>query len=144
MIPTKVHKMYVAGPMTGLPGENTAAFQYAEKRLKEAGFNPVLPPEMERAKDPIWDTLTKEEKYRLVLPNDIAALAKCDSIVLLPGWEQSVGTGFELHGADIFGFERFASSYPDNSVGLEQAVDEIIHLLNNHNSWVDIKQKVAT
>src|SRR5262245_34200306 len=96
-----IHTIYVAGPMTGLPDENKDSFMYAYNTLRREGFNPVLPPEMNRATDPMWSTMTKGEKYKAVMPNDIAALAKCDAIFLLPGFENSNGTALELHATDL-------------------------------------------
>lgn len=95
-------RVYIAGPMTGLPDNNRAAFAYAWNRLMEAGFDAVSPHFMESA----IEVETKARMgtaavYRHVLPVDIFALSSVDAVLALPGWEQSRGAKFEKHFADL-------------------------------------------
>jgi hypothetical protein len=78
-------KVYISGPMTGLPGLNKAAFDAAAQRLKRLGFQVVNPHDLARP------GLEWEEAMKV----DIAALVKCDAILLLPGWENSRGAALE-------------------------------------------------
>ena len=83
----KPGRIYIAGPMTGYPGHNFAAFHQAAERLKEAG----------------WDVVNPAENFggRTDLPRssymraDVAALIECDAIALLPGWQDSRGAKVE-------------------------------------------------
>ena len=83
----KLERIYLAGPMTGYPGHNFAAFHQAAERLKEAG----------------WDVINPAENFggRTDLPRssymraDAAALVECHAIALLPGWEGSRGAQVE-------------------------------------------------
>ncbi len=95
-------RIYVAGPMTGLPDNNRAAFAYAWNRLMEAGLDAVSPHFMESA----IEVETKARMgtaavYRHVLPVDLFALSSVDGVLALPGWEDSRGAKFEKHFADL-------------------------------------------
>lgn len=85
--------VYVAGPMTGLPDYNRAAFNRAAARVlaryKWVALNPARHP----------DGLEYEEYMRRGL-RDVAA---ADAILLLPGWENSPGAKRELAAALALG-----------------------------------------
>lgn len=95
-------KVYVAGPMRGKPYFNFPAFDTASAELREAGFDPVSPAEMDRdvgfdpetfAEDFDWHDLGAcEFDLHLAIDRDVAALKKCDAIYLLRGWEKSRGS----------------------------------------------------
>lgn len=80
-------KVYIAGPMSGLPNKNYEAFYKAEELLVSKGyivFNPA------RLNDPHPGT------RKQALRNDYRALIECDAVALLPSWENSTGVGREL------------------------------------------------
>jgi len=80
-------RIYIAGPMTGYPDCNFQAFHAAAERLAAAGWAVFNPAEnFGGRKD-----LPREEYLRL----DLAALAQCDAIAMLPGWEDSRGAKLE-------------------------------------------------
>lgn len=80
-------RVYIAGPMTGYPDCNFQAFHAAAERLAAAGWAVFNPAEnFGGRKD-----LPREEYLRL----DLAALAQCDAIAMLPGWEDSRGAKLE-------------------------------------------------
>jgi len=91
-------RIYIAGPMTGLPNNNRDAFVYAWKELTEAGFEAVSPHFLESS---IPETLRRNlglpAVYRQVLPIDIFALSTSDAVLALPAWEGSKGAHFEYH-----------------------------------------------
>jgi len=82
-------RVYIAGPMTGLPGRNYAAFEHAASRLRAQGHEVVSPAE-------INDGL-EHEGYAACMKRDILALVECRAIQMLPGWEKSRGACVE-HG----------------------------------------------
>ncbi len=96
--------VYISGPMTGLPGENFAAFDEAAALLELAGFDPVNPAEMSRQ--------NPGQTYEWYLERDLAALKKCDAILLLPGWTKSPGAQREYHAAKSEGLE-IVELHPD-------------------------------
>ena len=80
-------QIYIAGPMTGYPDCNVAAFHAAAERLARAGWKVFNPAEnFGGRKD-----LPREAYLRL----DVAVLAQCDAIAMLPGWEESRGAKLE-------------------------------------------------
>ena len=90
-------KIYIAGPMTGLPECNYPAFYRAYDRLYLAGYDPLTPTDSEKEND--------EEKYSK--PKDwymrraIRMVTQADGIALLPGWETSEGVAQELEVAQM-------------------------------------------
>lgn len=81
-------RVYVAGPMTGLPEFNFPAFHAATATLRARGLDVINPAEFTPDLDnvPAWEDCMRR---------DIAALVTCDSVVLLPGWEASRGATLE-------------------------------------------------
>ena len=103
MTPTKI---YIAGPMTGKPDENFPAFFAAGQRLQDAGYatiNPASHGHSEPGKDRAW-----------FMRRDIPMLLEADAIVMLPGWEESIGASLEYHIAQVLGLEIIdLKSVPD-------------------------------
>jgi hypothetical protein len=82
------YRLYISGPMSGLPDENRPAFAEAERQLRAAGydvFNPASQPDVPR-----WKT----GDY-LVL-RDLPALRRCHGLAYLKCWnDRSVGAQVE-------------------------------------------------
>lgn len=87
-------RIYISGPMTGLPELNFPAFNAAAHRLRALGHQVVNPAEVNPD-----TTMTWEQCMRA----DIKALCDCDTIALLPGWEASRGAHLEVHVAHRLG-----------------------------------------
>lgn len=90
-------KVYIAGPMTGLPNYNFAAFDRAAECLKARGLEPQNPAEIGRK----WliDNAHKEpnaSEYQDLLTKGRELLRQCGRIYLLRGWEKSKGAKSEL------------------------------------------------
>jgi hypothetical protein len=81
-------KVYLAGPMTGLPGYNYPAFRAAAGRWRNAGYRVECPAEN------FDGDLTRpyHEYIRAALVQVLAS----DAIALLPGWERSRGARIEV------------------------------------------------
>lgn len=77
-------KLYIAGPMTGLPESNYPAFNAAAARLRQLGYHVENPAENGELKD--W-----QEYMRA----GIKQLISCDTIVMLEGWEKLKGATIE-------------------------------------------------
>ncbi|WP_322979179.1 DUF4406 domain-containing protein [Pseudomonas sp. C11] len=73
-------RIYLSGPMTGLPEFNYPAFHAEAARLRALGYHVENP-----AENPAQDSW---EAYMAVC---IPQMATCDTIALLPGWSESRG-----------------------------------------------------
>lgn len=89
-------KIYIAGPMTGLPGLNFPAFHGEAVWLRAMGNEVINPAEIN------LDPTTRWEDF---MRADIAQLVTCDRIHLLEGWEKSRGATLEHHIAQSLGME---------------------------------------
>jgi len=84
-------KLYLSGPMTGLPELNYPAFQTAAEHLRALGHEIYNPSE--------W-----ESRYNKGVFNHSIAFAdyctyisrEADGVVVLPGWENSPGASCEV------------------------------------------------
>lgn len=87
-------RLYLAGPMTGIPLLNFPAFHAAAARLRGLGFQVVNPAEINA--DPT-------EGWASCMRKDIAQLVTCDGVALLPGWRRSRGARLERRLALVLG-----------------------------------------
>lgn len=81
-------RTYISGPMTDMPDLNFPAFHAAAARLRAQGVEVVNPAELGEHEGWAWADY---------LRRDIKALADCQTIYLLPGWENSKGARLEHH-----------------------------------------------
>lgn len=101
-------KIYLAGPMRGIPEFNFPAFKIAASKLRAEGYEVFSPAENDEKQlggdfsknYPTGDenAATKETGFnlRLALGQDLAWIcAHADGIVLLPGWQNSKGATAE-------------------------------------------------
>lgn len=89
-------RIYLSGPMTGLPDLNFPAFHAEAARLRALGYQVANPAEINPTPDESWQSCLRK---------DLAALLACDALALLPGWEKSLGANLELHVAHRVGIE---------------------------------------
>ena len=83
-------RVYLSGPMSGLPEYNYPAFFAAADHYRCNGWAVVNPAEI-AGPDPLdWDQYMRQ---------DIRWLMDCDCISMLAGWEQSKGARVELFNA---------------------------------------------
>lgn len=80
-------RLYISGPMTGLPDNNFPAFNRAAAALRSQGYAVVNPAELNPEGSKTW-----HECMRV----DIRELCTCQGLVLLPGWQRSQGAQLEL------------------------------------------------
>lgn len=111
-------RIYVAGPMTGLPDCNYPAFNDAAKRLRELGHTVLNP-----AENPAPPCGTWQGYMRMAL----AQLVQCEQVVLLPGWSESRGALIERWLAQVLGMEvvHFADAQMLKQVPLMSAFDAV-------------------
>ena len=88
--------IYIAGPMTGLPEWNYPAFNAAAAELRAAGYDVVNPAEMGAQYGTPDEINANPEMLADLIHEELDAVAECDALYLLPGWEKSPGTRREL------------------------------------------------
>lgn len=96
-----MRKVYIAGPMRGLPLSNFPAFDRAKALGMSKGWTVISPADMDRifGYDPA-DAATSNSDVLGTLSDimlrDLAELANCNALALLPGWENSTGARVEV------------------------------------------------
>lgn len=81
-------KLYLAGPMSGLPNFNYDAFHRYAKLLRERGyevFNPAEAHDGDQGLE-LWQYYA----------SDLPEVAKADAVAVLPGWSESTGARIEV------------------------------------------------
>jgi hypothetical protein len=79
-------KIYLAGPMSGLPDYNYPAFNAAAKALRELGHHVENPAENPQPPCRTWHAYMRQA---------VAQLVRCEAVALMPGWESSKGANLE-------------------------------------------------
>lgn len=98
-------KIYLAGPMTGLPDLNFPAFHAEAKRLRALGHVVINPAEINPDPSSSWAECMRK---------DIPQLATCDTVALLDGWTASRGARLEHHIAFELGMQpRLATFFTE-------------------------------
>lgn len=101
-------RIYISGPMTGLPSHNISAFDAAAKRLRDQGHFVINPHDLTLVFGMAEEIAGSFAAYyendkafggslaQCVMDADLAAVRSCDAIYLLHGWETSRGAKKEL------------------------------------------------
>lgn len=76
-------RIYISGPMTGLPDLNRAEFERVEKLLDGDGLNPHKLPH------------NHGKTHAEFMKEDLATLLRCDGVIMLKGWTLSEGAQLE-------------------------------------------------
>lgn len=92
-------KIYIAGPMTGLPEYNHAAFSDAAAKLRYRGHEVINPHEL--------NSHELGYPWEFYMKRDIQKLVECDAIYLLNGWMESRGATLERHIAMALGIDIY-------------------------------------
>lgn len=113
-------KIYLAGPMRGIPEFNFPAFMAAAARLRADGHEVFNPAEKDNEKygtdiskgnhEGREDVAASQHGFSLreALAADLAWIcAEADAIALLPGWFQSKGAKAEFYTAEALGIRTF-------------------------------------
>lgn len=79
-------RLYLAGPMSGLPELNFPAFHAEAARLRTLGHDIVNPAEINADPSSGWHACMRA---------DIRELMTCDGIALMTGWANSKGARIE-------------------------------------------------
>lgn len=92
------NKIYVAGPMRGIPEFNFPAFNEMAMILEDNGWEVINPVDVNP--DP-------NTPYAECMRRDIVALVECDAIYMLKGWADSHGATLEHQIAETLELEIY-------------------------------------
>lgn len=95
----KPRRIYLSGPMTGLPEFNYPAFHRAAAALRSLGvevYNPAEYPAPDTNNFPLREAFTDYARY---------ILNEADALFILPGWENSKGVKAEKALAEVVGLQ---------------------------------------
>ncbi|MCW5319666.1 DUF4406 domain-containing protein [Verminephrobacter aporrectodeae subsp. tuberculatae] len=92
----KRQRIYISGPMMGLPGSNFPAFHAEADRLRNLGYTVLNPAEI----NPNSPT-----NLCGCMRRGLTALLTCDTLALLDGWQRSHEAHLEMHVAHRVGIE---------------------------------------
>ena len=87
-------RVYIAGPMTGLPDHNYPAFHRAAATLRASGWHVESPADPGQVDGWTWADYMRRGLQQMLT---------CDTIALLPGWHTSRGALIEARLADTLG-----------------------------------------
>lgn len=102
---TPKKKIYIAGPMRGLPEFNYPAFNRAEFVLRNLGYEVVNPAKMGDKYGTADELNANKDLLDRLMHEELEAIAGCHAIYLLRGWERSFGARQELQLALMLGLE---------------------------------------
>ena len=91
-------KIYLAGPMSGLPDFNYPEFERVARKLRADGLDILSSHECVNDTSTPWETCMKI---------DMKQMLDCDAIAVLSGWEWSRGATVEMLVATLLKFKRF-------------------------------------
>lgn len=101
------NRLYLSGPMTGIPGYNHDAFNANASFLRSCGWSVFSPAEMDLELGIDLSGPLTEDQYQLLMRNDYRALTECSAIAFLPGWEKSRGAKLESDFANVLKLDRY-------------------------------------
>lgn len=132
-------RVYVAGPMTGIPQMNFPAFDDAAEKLRSLGYDVVSPAELDdpadreaalASEDGHMADYAEDKTWGDFLARDVKLLADqgIEAIVCLPGWQNSKGARLEtfvgrLCGVEILEYRGAEHPWPISDVEATVAHD---------------------
>jgi hypothetical protein len=102
-----MNKLYLSGPMTGVENFNHELFNKVAAEFRMVGFEVCSPSEFFDG-----DTSREREEY---MREAFKYLLEADTVVILPGWEQSKGARIEITVAQELGLNLVEYVEPDEN-----------------------------
>lgn len=98
-------KIYISGPVTGKENHNIEQFKEAEVFLRSCGFEVWNPLEIQLPEV----KFSKEELWQYCMHFCVRAIPLCDSMLMLPDWQNSKGAVQEHRIAQMLGLAIYYS-----------------------------------
>lgn len=98
-------RMYVSGPVTGIPELNKPQFMEAELFVRSLGFQVWNPQHIPSPEVP----LEGDDLWKWYMHFCVRAIPLCDSMLMLPDWQNSKGAVWEHRIAKMLGLEIYYS-----------------------------------
>ena len=130
-------KIYLAGPMRGYPDHNYPLFNEVAAKWRALGFDVVNPAENFGGDQSL--------PWAMYMRQDIAQLATCDAIALLPGYRSSEGARRELLIAQTIGlgvFDAMAMN-PFAPVRIQPVFDDELEALSDEIAALSVDGEIA-
>ncbi len=80
-------RIYLSGPMTGLPDYNYPAFNAEAARLRALGYT---------VENPAENPLPADSPWHMCMRDAIRQMLTCDTVAFLPDWRESRGANVEI------------------------------------------------
>lgn len=103
-----MNKLYLSGPMTGVENFNHELFNRVAAEFRMVGFEVCSPSEFFDG-----DTTREREEY---MREAFKYLLEADTVVILPGWEQSKGARIEITVAQELGLNLVEYVEPEGDI----------------------------
>ena len=103
-------RIYIAGPMRGLPDSNIPAFELAATALRQQGWEVFSPVEIGREYGTEDEIAADPALLNRVMMAELDVVPDVDAIYLLRGWQRSAGARSELAVALKYDLEIFFQS----------------------------------
>lgn len=95
-------RLYLAGPMSGLPDVNYPTFERASQLLHDLGYEVVsphkghaTPADLQQAAE-LGVAVIDTPEYKALLDRTTISMLSCSGVALLPGWQNSYGAQHEV------------------------------------------------
>lgn len=102
-------RIYLAGPMSGIPQLNYPTFHRGAAMLRASGYEVISPAEINAEADkhaPPFGSPEFKAHWIACMRRDFAELVTCEGIALLPGWQRSRGASAEHFVADLLEMQK--------------------------------------
>lgn len=93
-MPDRAFRIYLSGPMTGLPDYNYPAFNAEAARLRALGYI---------VENPAENPLPADAPWHMCMRAAIRQMLTCDAVAFLTGWHESRGANVEIELAGHLG-----------------------------------------
>lgn len=108
-------RIYLAGPMSGIPDFNFPAFERAAKQLRDLGHDVVSPHEMHATAT----SDSTQASWPQLMRQALSMMLTCDAVYLLRGWSDSKGAKIEWRLAHDLSFTVLYQSIDDTNDDFE-------------------------